>query len=74
MAQRYKHCPGVYYRLNVERGLESVSLEEWEKLGEVKTYTLEYLNQDDISQKIDEIVTALIGGSSEKYTIGHLGS
>ncbi|KAH0551461.1 hypothetical protein GP486_007324, partial [Trichoglossum hirsutum] len=59
MSQRYKHYPGVYYRLNVERGLENVSLEEWEKLGEVKTHTLEYLNQDDISQNIDNIVAAL---------------
>lgn len=74
MTSRYKHCPGVYYRLNVDRGLEEVSLEEWERLGEVKTHTLEYLNQDDTSQSIDEIVTALIGNSSPQYTIGQLGS
>jgi hypothetical protein len=75
MSQRYKHYTGVYYRLNVERGLEGVSLEEWEKLGEVKTHTLEYLNQDDISQNIDNIVAALIGSSSsQRYTIRQLGS
>ena len=75
MTQKYKHYPGVYYRLNVEQGLESVSLEEWQKLGEVKTHTLEYLNRDDISQDIDDIVAALIGSSpSQRYTIGQLGS
>ncbi|KAI9859482.1 MAG: hypothetical protein M1813_006624 [Trichoglossum hirsutum] len=75
MSQRYKHYTGVYYRLNVERGLEGVSLEEWEKLGEVKTHTLEYLNQDDISQNIDNIVAALIGSSSsQRYTIRQLGA
>jgi hypothetical protein len=73
VAGRYKQCPGVYYRLNVDRGLEDVSLEEWEKLGEVKTHTLEYLNQDDISQSIDEIVTALLGNSFPQYTIKQLG-
>ena len=75
MAQKYKHYLGVYYRLNVERGLESVSLEEWQKLGEVKTHTLEYLNQDDVSQNIDDIVAALIDNSPlQRYTIGQLGS
>ncbi|KAH0541722.1 hypothetical protein FGG08_003814 [Glutinoglossum americanum] len=63
MTQKYKYYPGVYYRLNVEQGLENVSLEEWQKLGEVKTHTLEYLNQVDISQNIDDIVAALIGTS-----------
>lgn len=43
MEARYQHCNGLYHRLNVERGLEQVSLEEWEKLGEVTTHTMEYL-------------------------------
>jgi hypothetical protein len=74
MMERYKHYPGVYYRLNVERGLDSVSLEEWKKLGEVKTHTLEYLSQDDISQNIDDVVATLVGSPIfQRYTMGQLG-
>jgi hypothetical protein len=71
--ERYRNCPGLYYRLNVDRGLESISLEEWEKLGEVKTHTLAYLNDRDVSREVDEIVKVLIGRPSHTYPLGHLG-
>jgi hypothetical protein len=71
--ERYRNCPGLYYRLNVDRGLESISLEEWDKLGEVKTHTLAYLNDRDVSREVDEIVKALIGRPSHIYPLGHLG-
>ncbi len=71
--ERYRNCPGLYYRLNVDRGLESISLEEWEKLGVVKTHTMAYLNDQDVSREVDEIVKALIGRPSHTYPLGHLG-
>jgi hypothetical protein len=73
MKERYRNFPGLYYRLNVDRGLESVSFEEWEKLGEVKTHTMAYLNDQDVSREVDEIVKALIGRPSHTYPLGHLG-
>jgi hypothetical protein len=71
--ERYKNCPGLYHRLNVERGLEDVSLEEWKKLGEVKTHTTAYLRRDEVSNDIDVIVTALAGKSGETFPLGQLG-
>ena len=72
MNERYRNCPGLYYRLNVERGLEEVSLEEWEKLGDVKTHTLAYLN--DVSKDVDILVNALVGRSSQTFRLGQLGT
>jgi hypothetical protein len=57
----------------VDRGLESISLEEWEKLGEVKTHTMAYLQDEDVSQKVDEIAKALIGMPTRTYSLGRLG-
>jgi hypothetical protein len=71
MKERYQNCPGLYYRLNVERGLEDVSLEEWKKLGDVKTHTMAYL--EEISNDIDAIVSALAGRSSQTFRLGQLG-
>jgi hypothetical protein len=71
--EKYRNCTGLYHRLNVDRGLESISLEEWEKLGEVKTHTTAYLNDQDVSREVDEIVKALIGRPSLTYPLGHLG-
>ncbi len=72
--ERYRNCPGLYYRLNVDRGLENISLEECEKLAEVKTHTLAYLNNQNVSREVDEIVKVLIGRPSHIYPLRHLGT
>lgn len=74
MEARYQYCSGLYHRLNVERGLEEVSLEEWEKLGEVTTHTTEYLRGEKISQRLDEIVEALLGKPAKTFLLGKLGT
>jgi predicted acylesterase/phospholipase RssA len=73
MKARFQNCSGLYHRLNVERGLEEVSLEEWEKLGEVKSHTMAYLSDSTVSQGIDVIVDALVGKSSKTFPLGQLG-
>jgi hypothetical protein len=74
MKARFRNCPGLYHRLNVERGLEEVSLEEWEKLGEVKSHTMAYLSDDAVSRGIDVIVDALVGKSLQVFPLGQLGT
>jgi predicted acylesterase/phospholipase RssA len=48
-----------YVRLNVERGMDSISLEEWEKSSEVVTHTKQYLRRHEISRKVDRLVNVL---------------
>jgi hypothetical protein len=74
MKTRYQNCPGLYHRLNVERGLEGIALEEWEKLGDVKTHTMAYLRQDDINADIDVIVDALVRKAPLTYCLGQSGT
>lgn len=71
---RYRNCRGLYHRLNVDRGLERVSLEEWKKLGEVKTHTEAYLRADNVSQRIDMIVNSLVGNQAQTFPLGKLGN
>jgi len=73
METRYKNCPSLYHRLNVEEGLEEVSLEEWEKLPEVKTHTLAYLEREEVNQKINTIVNSLLGRPARLYKLKELG-
>ncbi|TVY45746.1 Kinesin light chain [Lachnellula occidentalis] len=72
MESRYQNCPGIYHRLNVDRGLETVSLEEWERLPEVKTHTMSYLEGGDISRKIDNIVDSLLGNPAQTIPLHQL--
>jgi predicted acylesterase/phospholipase RssA len=57
--KRFKNRKNVYFRFNVEHGLQRVTLEEWRKLGEVTTHTKQYLQKLVISQKINAAVEAL---------------
>ena len=52
-----------YTRLNVNQGLQHVSLAEWEKLAEVQLHTLQYLKTQSVGESVDRLVKVLRGGS-----------
>ncbi|KAI9733881.1 MAG: hypothetical protein M1834_002536 [Cirrosporium novae-zelandiae] len=66
MKRRFKAVPQIgYHRLNVDCGLGSISLAEWNKLGEVATYTNSYLELSDACTQVDDIVNALVSSKKE---------
>jgi hypothetical protein len=73
MASRYQHCSNLYHRLNVDDGLGEILLQEWEALGDVKTYTHAYLGRGDISCEIDAIVKTLLRTPCETFALSKLG-
>jgi hypothetical protein len=58
---RLRKFDGLLHRLNVNRGLEDIYLEEWDNLPDVKTHTSQYLGIHAVGQNIDKIVAALLG-------------
>ncbi|KAK3935635.1 acyl transferase/acyl hydrolase/lysophospholipase [Diplogelasinospora grovesii] len=54
----------TYFRFNVDRGLNHIQLEEWENLGQVRTYTTGYVEQDTVSSHFDTVVTALLASKA----------
>ena len=74
MKQKYKNVAGIYHRLDVDRGLQSISLDEWKKLGDVRAHTQNYMKVHDTDQCIDKIVRALNGSSNSTCEAGRLGS
>ncbi|KAG8813503.1 hypothetical protein FRC17_001547 [Serendipita sp. 399] len=60
--QMYKkrELKGKYYRFNVEQGLQTVSLSEWTKLGEVGIHTEQYTRDADVTRKLDEAVEKIL--------------
>ncbi len=59
MRQNYRKLPGIYHRLNVERGLGALCLDEWKRLGEVQLQTEKYMELE--TDHLDKIVDALSG-------------
>jgi predicted acylesterase/phospholipase RssA len=64
MEKKFEDASAIYYRLTVDRGLEDISLEEWDKFSEVSVYTREYMKLNKISSQIDSIAKALIASRS----------
>ena len=63
MHKRCRNNPGIYYRLNVNRGLDAIQLDEWKRLPDVTEHTTKYLQLEQVKQQVENIVEALCGES-----------
>lgn len=45
--ERFEDKPNVYFRFNVEIGLETIGLDEWKRLGEIQGKTIDYMEGPD---------------------------
>jgi Patatin-like phospholipase len=63
--KRFRSAPNVYFRFNVQRGMQSVKWEQWGKLSEVTTHTIDYLRQE----RVDEEVTAAVNAITERREV-----
>lgn len=50
----------MYFRLDVGKGLDSLPLDGWGRLGEVSTHTQAYLRDADADVKIDALIGCLL--------------
>lgn len=55
----FNSTSGVYFRFNVERGLEDIKLEDANELGNMKAKTIRYLGQDGTVGRVAEAVSVL---------------
>jgi len=55
-----------YYRFQVERGMDDIGLEEWEKMDEMGDHTRRYMDEGEGERKRDECVESLMncGGTT----------
>jgi hypothetical protein len=67
-----------YLRLNVERGMENVTMEDWNELGAIESHTGAYIAVTSVSASIDislrhlrERIGTVTLGQVSKYTIVH---
>ncbi|KAJ6614228.1 FabD/lysophospholipase-like protein [Mycena sp. CBHHK59/15] len=60
MARRFRDTPDVYFRFNVEQGLQGVKLNQWDRLGEVLTHTRKYMLLEPVNQQLAKSVQVLL--------------
>jgi patatin-like phospholipase/acyl hydrolase len=59
MQHLFAKSPNIYFRLNVEQGMQGIELSEWERLAHVEAYTMNYLRMKEVDEKLDLVVNAI---------------
>ncbi|KAG6899013.1 hypothetical protein C0995_007390 [Termitomyces sp. Mi166 len=63
--------PGVFYRLNVDQGLQKMGLDDWNRQGKIQTHSLAYLQKFKVAQELNSLVNTL-HDCPQKATLGML--
>jgi hypothetical protein len=61
----------AYLRLNVDRGMEDLVMNDWGDLGPIETHTSAYVERADISETIEASLRSLQGGTGS-VTLGEI--
>ncbi|KIJ37185.1 hypothetical protein M422DRAFT_178438, partial [Sphaerobolus stellatus SS14] len=59
VAQRFQSVPDFYYRFNVEQGMQSIGLTEFDKMENVVAHTGQYIRMEEAKQRLVKAVSAL---------------
>ncbi|CAE6399735.1 unnamed protein product, partial [Rhizoctonia solani] len=59
IARRFSSADGVYFRLNVDQGLQSVEVSKWDQPSEVAEHTRAYMRMFEVIQTIDKAAQAI---------------
>jgi predicted acylesterase/phospholipase RssA len=71
LKKRFENVEKFYFRFNVAHGAEGISLEEWNKMGELTAHTKAYMTEE--SKTIDEVVDVLCKQTEVMWTLGSVG-
>jgi hypothetical protein len=59
-AFRFTPTKDVYFRFNIDQGVQNVKLRHWERLSEVSSHARAYMRQAEISERMDRAVKAIM--------------
>jgi hypothetical protein len=60
LSLRFRDIPSFYFRFSVVHGSQGISLDEWERMGELTQHTQAYMTDTAVSKAIDEVVDILL--------------
>ncbi|KAJ7309207.1 FabD lysophospholipase-like protein, partial [Mycena albidolilacea] len=60
-AHRFNGIANLYFRFNVERGMQNIRLNQWERLGDVAANTRQYIQSQPVISQLADAVTSLSG-------------
>ncbi|KAG8784573.1 hypothetical protein FRC12_018534 [Ceratobasidium sp. 428] len=61
MVMRFQEVPDVYFRLDVDQGMQSVRIGNWDRLGEIKAHTRAYMLKVQTNMMIGKAARVILG-------------
>jgi len=55
----FANSPNIYFRINVEQGMQDIKLSEWEKTANVEAHTMQYLRREEVGEKLTLLINAI---------------
>jgi hypothetical protein len=59
LAHRFDGVAHLYFRFNVEQGMQNIQLNQWEKLGDVAANTRQYIQSQPVINQLADAVKSL---------------
>jgi patatin-like phospholipase/acyl hydrolase len=55
----FANSPNIYFRINVEQGMQGISFSEWEKMANVEAHTMQYMKRKEVGEKLTSMINAI---------------
>ena len=59
MSLLFANSPSIYFRINIEQGMQGIKLSEWEKMANVEAHTMQYLRREEVGEKLTLVINAI---------------
>lgn len=70
---KFQEFENTYFRLNVDGGAQGIELSDWQKIGQLKTRTRDYLQDPSVKKMIDNLAEVLVENKSSGLNLAHGG-
>ncbi|KAJ7109046.1 acyl transferase/acyl hydrolase/lysophospholipase [Mycena crocata] len=64
MVKHFRDRPKTYFRFNVDRGLQMVTLDAWDQMDKVSAHTRHYMAIQEVGTRLDDAVRGILGHSA----------
>jgi len=64
----FANSPNIYFRINVEQGMQGIRLSEWEKMANVEAHTMQYLRKKEVDDKFTSLINAIRSPKAQLMT------
>ncbi|CAE6445644.1 hypothetical protein ACGC1H_003897 [Rhizoctonia solani] len=61
VGERFLDFPNIYFRFNVDQGMQEIGIEDWARRGEILAHTGAYMRRSEVEVEIDRSVDSIKG-------------